>query len=382
VYLDSAATSHRPNVVIDAIADFYRGHNANPAAALHSLARDAHQLYEGSRSSMAEFINAHAADEIVFTRGTTEAINLVASAWGNANLRAGDEILLTVSEHASNLLPWRLVARQTRAVVRFANVDHAGRIDVEDFRRKLSGRTRIVSFSHVSNVAGYVNPAAELCAMARAAGALTMIDAAQSAPHVAIDVRKLGCDFLAFSSHKMLGPMGVGVLFGRRELLDLMPPYQAGSNMAHEVGLEFETLERGARRFGAGTPNVSGAVGFAVAAGYVNRLRRDGSGMHEQDLVEYALRRLIDVPELRLLGPKAPENRVPVFTFVLGGRDAGDVMRSLDGQGVAVRAGDLSALPLLQHFGVSSALRASCHVYNTREDIDRLAEGLIEIVNQ
>jgi cysteine desulfurase / selenocysteine lyase len=381
VYLDSAATSHRPNVVIDAIADFYRGHNANPAASLHSPAREAHRLYEDSRGSLAEFINAYAAEEIVFTRGTTEAINLVATAWGNANLRPGDEILLTVSEHASNLLPWRFVAHQTKAVVRFANVDDAGRIDLEDFRKKLSRRTRLVAFSHVSNVAGFVNPAEELCAMAREAGAITLVDAAQSAPHIDLDVRKISCDFLAFSSHKMLGPMGVGVLFGRGELLDSLPPYQVGSNMAHDVGLEVETLERGARRFGAGTPNVSGAIGMAVAADYIQKRRREGSSRHEQDLVEYALRRLNAIPEVRLLGPKSPENRVPVFTFVLDGHDVGDVMRSLDEQGVAVRAGDLAALPLLQHFGVSRALRASCHVYNSREDVDRLAEGLGGTVN-
>jgi cysteine desulfurase / selenocysteine lyase len=348
---------------------------------MHSPAQEAHRLYEDSRGSLAEFINAYAAEEIVFTRGTTEAINLVATAWGNANLRPGDEILLTVSEHASNLLPWRFVARQTKSVVRFATVDDAGRIDLEDFRRKLSRRTRLVAFSHVSNVAGFVNPAAKLCAMAREAGAITMVDAAQSAPHIDLDVRKMSCDFLAFSGHKMLGPMGVGVLFGRGELLDSLPPYQVGSNMAHDVGVEVETLERGARRFGAGTPNVSGAIGMAVAAGYLKKLRREGSGRHERDLVEYALRRLHAIPEVRLLGPNSPENRVPVFAFVLDGHDVGDVMRSLDEQGIAVRAGDLAALPLLQHFGVSRALRASCHVYNSREDIDRLAEGLRGIVN-
>jgi cysteine desulfurase / selenocysteine lyase len=379
-YLDSAATSHRPNVVVDAIADFYRGHNANPAAAAHSLAREAHRLYEDSRGSMAEFINAHAADEIVFTRGTTEAINLVASAWGSANLKPGDEILLTVAEHASNLLPWRLVARQASAVVRYAEVDEAGRIDVEDFREKLSPRTRLASFSHVSNVAGFVNPAEKLCTMARAAGALTLVDAAQSAPHVDIDVRKISCDFLAFSSHKMLGPMGAGVLFGRRELLDRMPPYQAGSNMAHEVDLEIESLERGAHRFGAGTPNVSGAIGLAVAAGYLKKLRRDGGARHEDDITEYALRRLNAIPEVRLLGPKVGEGRVPVFSFVVDGHDAGDVLRFLDERGVAIRAGDLAALPLLRHFGVERALRASCHVYSSREDVDRLAEGLRELV--
>jgi cysteine desulfurase / selenocysteine lyase len=382
VYLDSAATSQRPNVVIDAIADFYRGHNANPSVSSHSLARGAQQLYEDSRRSIAEFINAYDASEIVFTRGTTEAINLVAAAWGGANLKAGDEILLTISEHASNLLPWRLVTRQHHAVVRFANVDEAGRIDVADFRGKLSSRTRLAAFSHVSNVAGFVNPAAELCALARAAGALTLVDAAQSAPHVPIDVRQMSCDFLAFSSHKMLGPMGSGVLFGRRELLDRLAPYQSGSNMAHDVDLEFETLESGAKRFGAGTPNVSGAIGMAVAARYLQKLRSTGCIQHEERLVAYALGRLTSIPGLRLLGPRSPEDRTPVFTFVVESHDVTDLARALDESGIAVRAGDLSALPLLRHFGVTRALRASGHVYNSREDIDRLAEGLRYIVNQ
>lgn len=382
VYLDSAATSQRPDVVIDAIADFYRNHNANPSGTSHSLAREAHQLYEDARGTIADFINAYDSSEIVFTRGTTEAINLVAAAWGRSTLKAGDEILLTVAEHASNLLPWRIVARQHQAVIRFANVDESGRIDIGDFGKKLSSRTRLAAFSHVSNVAGFVNPAAELCALARAAGALTFVDAAQSAPHEPIDVRQMSCDFLAFSSHKMLGPMGIGVLFGRRELLDRLPAYQSGSNMAHDVDLEFETMESGAKRFGAGTPNVCGAVGISVAARYLQTLRRHGCVQHEKELVEYALGRLTAIREIRLLGPRSPENRTPVFTFVVEDHEVTDVMRALDESGIAVRAGDLSALPLLRHFGVTKALRASLHVYNSREDIDRLAEALRYIVNQ
>jgi cysteine desulfurase/selenocysteine lyase len=382
VYLDSAATSHRPEVVINAISDFYRGQNANPAGASHSLARSAHLLYEGARRTVAEFINAYDSNEIVFTRGTTEAINLVSTSWGSANLKPGDEILLTIAEHASNLLPWRFVARQRGAVLRFANADEHGRIDVTDFRSKLSRRTRLVSFSHVSNVAGFINPAEELCSLARAAGALTFVDAAQSAPHVPVDVRQMSCDFLGFSSHKMLGPMGVGVLFGRRELLDQMPAYQSGSNMAHEVGVESESLESGARRFGAGTPNVCGAVGLSAAIRYLQKLRSEGCMQHEAALVEYGLRRLTAIPEVRLLGPRNPESRTPVFTFVLEDHGIIDVMRVLDESGIAIRGGELSALPLLRHFGVAEALRASAHVYNSREDIDQLADTLRYLVNQ
>jgi cysteine desulfurase / selenocysteine lyase len=208
------------------------------------------------------------------------------------------------------------------------------------------------------------------------------VDAAQSAPHVDIDVRKMGCDFLAFSSHKMLGPMGVGVLFGRRELLDRLPPYQSGSNMAHDVDLELETLERGARRFGAGTPNASGAIGLAAATRYLQERQRQGGSRHQEDLIGYALQRLNAIPEVKLFGPRTPENRVPVFSFVLEGHDVVDVMRTLDERGIAVRAGDLSALPLLRHFSVDKALRASCHLYNSREDIDRLADELRDILSR
>jgi cysteine desulfurase / selenocysteine lyase len=229
-YLDSAATTQRPTAVLDAVIDFYRHDNANPGSALHALARRACEQYEGARRTLAGFLNAADPAEVVWTRGTTEGINLVATAWARSVLHHGDELLLTVAEHASNLLPWRLVAEQTGAIVRYVDVDDDGRVLLEDLDGKLSERTRLVAFSHVSNVAGYINPAAQICARARRAGARVLIDAAQTAPHIPLDVQALGCDFLVFSSHKMLGPMGVGVLWARRELLDAMPPYQAGSN--------------------------------------------------------------------------------------------------------------------------------------------------------
>jgi cysteine desulfurase / selenocysteine lyase len=261
-------------------------------------------------------------------------------------------------------------------------VDEAGRIDLTDLDAKLSSRTRLLAFGHVSNVTGYLNPAAEICARARRAGALVLIDAAQSVPHVAVDVQALGADFVAFSSHKMLGPMGVGVLWARAELLDRMHPYQAGSNMAHDVDIGTHTLESGARKFGAGTPNVSGPVGLAAAIRYVESIGRSAIEQHEAMLTRHALSRLTDIPGLRLFGPREAEHRLPLFSFSIAGRAPLDVVRHLDARGIAVRAGDLSALPLLKHFGATAAVRASCYCYTQAEEIDRLAQGLRELVQE
>jgi cysteine desulfurase / selenocysteine lyase len=381
VYLDSAATTQRPVAVLDALNDFYARDNANPGKSQHALARRAHEQYEDARQTVATWINAASADEVLWVRGTTEAINLVASAWGSITLRPGDEILLTVAEHASNLLPWKFAAERVGARLRFLDVDDEGRIALEDLDRKLSERTRILAFSHISNVAGYVNPAAQICAHARRAGALTLIDAAQSAPHMPIDVRALGCDFLAFSGHKMLGPMGVGVLWARRELLESMPPYQAGSNMAHAVESGSVELEHAAHKFGAGTPYAPGPLGLAAAIRFLDSLGRDAVTKHEHALTDYALRRLREVPRLRLLGPKDTERRIPVFSFEIPGLGVQQVQRSLDDQHIAIRAGDLSALPLLKRLGVEGAARASCYLYTTEADIDRLIAGLKKVTS-
>jgi cysteine desulfurase / selenocysteine lyase len=378
-YLDSAATTQRPAAVLAALLNYYRHDNANPGATLHVLARRAHEQYEGARRALAAFINAADPAEVVWVRGTTEGINLVASAWARPRLRPGDELLLTVAEHASNLLPWLLVAEETRATVRYLDVDDEGRVRLDDLDRKLSERTRLVSFSHVSNVVGYINPAAEICARARRAGARVLIDAAQSAPHVPLDVQSLGCDFLVFSGHKMLGPMGIGVLWGRRELLEDMSPYQAGSNMAHEVDVASYQFEHAARKFGAGTPNVSGAVGLAAAVQYLRGQDRSAIERHETELTQYALEQLTDIPGLRLLGPRSAVQRVPVFSFVLAGHSPAETLQHLDTRGIAIRAGDLAALPLLKRFGVSAAARASCYCYTQTAELDRLAAALREL---
>jgi cysteine desulfurase/selenocysteine lyase len=375
-YLDSAATTQRPLAVIETIGRFYRESNANPSPSLHTLARRAHEQYEESRRAIARFVNARDASEIVWTRGTTEAINLVAATWGAATIRAGDEIVLSIAEHYSNLLPWRAAAERAGATVIWVDVDDEGRLRLDDLDRKLSKRTRLVALSHVSNVLGCVNPAAEVAALARERGARVLLDGAQSVPHIPIDVQALGCDFLAFSSHKMAGPMGVGVLWARRELLEEMPPYQLGSNMAHDVELDSVTYEHAALKFGAGTPNVSGPLGLAAAAGYLTSLGRESIRGHEQSLTGYALGKLASVSGLRLLGPATPAERLPVFSFNLDGWAPAKLARELDAQGIAIRAGDLAALPLLKRFGVAAAARASCYLYTTREEIDRLVAAL------
>jgi cysteine desulfurase/selenocysteine lyase len=378
-YLDSAATTQRPTGVLAALFDYYRHDNANPSATLHALARRADERYEEARRTLADFIQAAAPEEIVWVRGATEGINLVACAWARPRLQPGDELLLTVAEHASNLLPWRLVAARTGATVRYVDVDDEGRLSLDDLDRKLSARTRLLSFSHVSNVAGYVNPAAQICARARGAGARVFIDAAQSAPHVPLDVQQLGCDFLAFSGHKMLGPMGAGVLWGRRELLEEMSPYQAGSNMAHEIDLTSQEFEHAARKFGAGTPNVCGAVGLASAVRYLRSQDRSAIERHEAQLTQHALGQLTDIPGLRLLGPRTPSQRLPVFSFVLPGYSPAQILHHLDERGIAIRAGDLAALPLLKRLGVSAAARASCYLYTQTAELDRLAAALGEL---
>jgi cysteine desulfurase/selenocysteine lyase len=373
-FLDSAATTLRPQSVIDALVDYYSTDNANPAR-VHTLAGRAADRLAAARLELARFVNASDSSEIIFVRGTTEGVNLVAATWGADNIKAGDEIVLTIAEHSSNLMPWTRLARQTGAPVRIVGVDDEGHPRLDELKQILSTRTRLVAFSHVSNVLGYINPAKEICAMARAVGARVVIDGAQGAPHAKIDVQDLGCDFYVLSGHKMLGPMGTGVVWGRRELLEAMPPYHVGSNMAHEVDFEGAAIEHGAQKFQAGTPDVAGPVGLAAAVRFFQNagplLQR-----HDDELVHHGLARLGEIPRLRIIGPRSAENRVPVFTFVMEGHAATAVARALDARGIAVRAGDLAALPLLKRFGTSEAVRASAYVYSTRRDLDRLADAL------
>ena len=381
LYLDTAATALRPVEVDATVSEFSLLESANPGAELHALARRSAARYDDARRTVAGFLHAPDPAEIVFTRGTTDAINLVAAAWGGAHLRPGDEILIGIAEHSSNMVPWLLIARRTGAEVRTFGVDEQGHPLEEDFLEKLTPRTRIVAFSHVSNVLGIVNPVARMCAAARAPDRIVVIDAAQSVPHIPVDVRALGCDFLAFSSHKMLGPMGVGVLWGRRELLDAMPPYQGGSNMAHDVELDAIPLASGALRFGAGTPNVSGAVGLAAAIRWLESAGREAICRHERALVSRMLERLGAMRGVRVLGSADAGERIAVFSFTVDGMLPRDVMRRLDERGIAIRAGDLASLPLLRRFGATRAARASCWLYTTLAEVDRFADALEEITS-
>jgi cysteine desulfurase/selenocysteine lyase len=377
-YLDSAATTLRPQAVIDALAEFYATDNANPAP-VHTLARRAASRLTAARQTVARFINAPSPNEVVFTRGTTEGINLIASTWGVANLRPGDEVILTIAEHNSNLLPWTRAAKHAGATVRVVDVDDDGRLRLDHLKQLTTSKTRLIAFSHVSNVLGLVNPAREICEVARQAGARVVIDGAQSAPHVSIDVQDLGCDFYVCSGHKMLGPMAIGVVWGRLELLDSMPAYHVGSNMAHEADFERATMEHGALKFQAGTPDVAGPVGLAAAIGVLTAIGKDAMWRHDQDLVRHGLARLREVKGLRMIGPSSLQNRVPVFTFSIAGKSPLAIAAAMDAKGIAIRAGDMAALPLLKRFGVSEAARASAYVYSTTADIDRLADALVDL---
>jgi cysteine desulfurase/selenocysteine lyase len=378
-YLDSGATTLRPQSVIDALVDYYSTDNANPAK-VHRLAARAADRLARARLALAKFVQAADPSEIIFVRGTTEGINLVASAWGGANLEKDDELVISIAEHYSNLLPWRRAAENAGAVVRVADVDDEGRLTPDCLSAVLSKRTKLVAFSHVSNVLGYVNPVRELSAVAKQVGATVLIDGAQGAPHVAIDVQNLGCDFYIFSGHKMLGPMGTGVVWARRALLDTMPPYHVGSNMAHEVTATGAELEHGALKYQAGTPDVAGPVGLSAAVSFFEQAGRDAVQRHDEMLAAHGLLRLREVPGLRIIGPTTASNRVPVFTFTLPGRSAAAIAAHLDQQGIAVRAGDMAALPLLRRFGVTEAVRASAYLYTTAADIDRLAAALRQLL--
>ena len=378
-YLDSAATTLRPQSVIDALVDYYSTDNANPAK-VHQLAIRAAERLHGARLAVARFIGASDPLEVVFVRGTTEGLNLIAATWASAHLQRGDEVVVSVAEHYSNLLPWTRAAESAGALIRVAEVDDEGRLTAERVAAVLSKRTKLVAFSHVSNVLGYVNPVRELTAAAKTVGAVVVVDGAQGAPHVRVDVQEFGCDFYVFSGHKMLGPMGTGVVWGRRELLDRMPPYHVGSNMAHQVSIGSAELEHGALKYQAGTPDVAGPVGLRAAVSFFEHAGREALQRHDDMLAQHGLRVLREVPGLRLIGPTSPTGRVPVFTFTLANLDAAAVAAALDQQGIAVRAGDMAALPLLKRFGVSEAVRASAYVYTRPADLDRLTTVLRQLV--
>lgn len=374
VYLDNAASSQRPLRVIDRISRYYREEHANVHRGVHALSAAATEAYEEARRVVARHLGAADPSEIVFTRGTTEAINLVAAAWGGSRLDPGDEVLLTKMEHHSNLVPWQLVAERTGATLRFLDVTPDGRLDLDGLDALLGPRTRLVALTHVSNSLGTINPVAEIARRARTAGALVLVDGAQAAPHLPVDVGAIGCDFYALSGHKMCGPTGIGALWARRSLLDAMPPYQGGGEMISEVRLEGSSWADPPHRFEAGTPNIAGAIGWAEAIRFLHDVGLDAMHAHELELAAYARERLEAVPGVRLYGPR--RDRVGVFSFTLGDVHPHDLATILDRRGIAIRAGHHCNQPLMEHLGVDATARASFYLYNTRGEADRLAEGL------
>jgi cysteine desulfurase/selenocysteine lyase len=374
VYLDSAATSQKPRQVIDAVSAFYASTNANIHRGAHFLGERATLAYEGAREKVARFLGASGADEIVFTRGTTESLNLVANAWGRSVLGRTDEVLVTGMEHHSNLVPWQLLCQATGATLRWVPVTDAGELDLDVLNRHLGRHPRIFAFTHVSNVLGTVNPVAELVARARAAGAITVVDGAQSVPHLPVDVRTLGCDFFAFSGHKVFGPTGIGVLYGRRELLERMPPWQGGGSMIASVTLERSTFAPPPARFEAGTPPIAEAVGLGAAVDYLEGAGVEDIGAWEAELLAYAVDAVAVVSGVRIVG--RPKERAGALSFVMEGVHPHDVSAVLDDDGIAVRAGHHCAQPLMERYGVPATVRASFAFYNTMEEVDHLVRGL------
>jgi cysteine desulfurase/selenocysteine lyase len=374
VYLDNAATSQKPRQVIDAISRYYVGENANIHRGLHYLSERATAAYHAAREKVAGFLGAATSSEIVFTRGTTEAINLVAQSWGRNSLRPGDEVLVTVMEHHANLLPWQVVCEQTGARLRAVAITDQGELDIDSFDRLLTDRTRLFAMGHVSNALGTVNPVRELAGRARAGGALVLVDGAQSAPHLPVDVVELGCDFFACSGHKMLGPTGVGVLYGRMELLEAMPPWQTGGDMIERVSLERSTWALPPARFEAGTPPIAEVIGLAAAIDYLESLGRQAIEEWERQLLARATELIAGLTGVRLVG--TAREKAAVLSFVLDGIHPHDVGAVLDDEGIAVRAGHHCAQPLMQRLGVGATVRASFAFYNTLDEVDALAAGV------
>ena len=383
VYLDSAATTQKPLAVLDSLRKFYVDDNANVHRGIHALSMRATDAYEAARERAARFINAAEPAEIIFTRGTTEAINLVAASWCSANLKKGDVVIITEMEHHSNLVPWQLAAWRSGATLRYVPVlgdDAEGGLDMEALDRLLTPEVKLFAFTHVSNTLGIVNPVADLCARARKVGALTLVDAAQSIGHMTVDVRAIGCDFLAFSGHKMVGPTGIGVLYGRRALLDAMPPWQSGGGMISMVDFFESTWKPSPERFEAGTPNVADAVALAAAMDFVDSVGREAIDAHDRALAAYAMDSLADIPGIRILGPRRGQARSGLVSFALKDAHAHDVVTFADQDGIALRGGHHCNQPLMKKLGLTSTSRASFYIYNTREEIDRLAASLKRIV--
>ena len=378
VYLDSTATSQKPLAVIEAMDAYYRRSNANIHRGVHTLAEEATSLYEQARVKIAKFINAPSAHQIIYTRNTTESINLVAYSWARANLKAGDLVILTEMEHHSNLVPWQILQAERGIELDFIPVTENGLLDLEVYKTLLSRNPKLISFTHMSNVLGTINPAAEIIRLAHEAGAVTLVDAAQSVPHLKVDVQALDADFLAFSAHKMCGPTGIGALYGKMELLEAMPPFLGGGDMIKEVKLRSFRPNSLPYKFEAGTPAIAESVGFGAAVDYLTSLGMDAIAAHEHEITEYALERLEEVPGVKVFGPSA-QDKGGVAAFTLEGVHPHDVAQILDQDGIAVRAGHHCAQPLHERFGLPATSRASFYLYNTKDEVDLLVNGIYKV---
>ena len=372
VYLDNAATTQKPRQVIDALVDFYEQNNANVHRGVHTLSIESTDLYELARTKTQRFINAPCPESVIWTRNTSESINLVAQTWGRANVKAGDNIVTTAMEHHSNIVPWQQLAEQTGAELRYIPIGDDGTLRMEAAENLIDPRTKIVAAVHVSNVLGVINPVHELAALARSVGAVVLIDAAQSVPHMPIDVQSLGCDFLAFSAHKMLGPTGIGVLYGRPELLEAMPPFLFGGDMIIEVTYEGARWNDLPYKFEAGTPNIADAVATGAAVDYLTDIGMERIAAHEQDLTAYALKRMAEIETIKIFGPTDASMRGAVISFVHDTLHPHDLGTALDSMGIAIRTGHHCAMPLVRSYGVVAAARASFYIYNTEKEVDLL----------
>ncbi len=378
VYLDSTATSQKPEPVIEAMNDYYRRFNANIHRGVHTLAEEATAAYEQAREKIAKFINAPAAREIIYTRNTTESINLVAYTWARTNLKPGDLVILTEMEHHSNLVPWHILAAERGIRLEFIPVTDDGLLDLDAYRLLLSQDPKLVSFTHMSNVLGTITPAQEIIKLAHEAGAITIVDGAQSVPHLKVDVQKLDVDFLAFSAHKMCGPTGIGALYGKANLLEAMPPFMGGGDMIKEVKLRSFRPNSIPAKFEAGTPAIAESVGFGAAVDFLNSIGMENVAAHEHEIIEYALERLEEIPGVKVFGPSA-DKKGGVASFTFDGVHPHDVAQILDRDGIAVRAGHHCAQPLHEKFGIPATTRASFYLYSTKDEVDALVNGIYNV---
>jgi cysteine desulfurase / selenocysteine lyase len=379
IYFDNAATNQKPACVIKALTDYYEGYNANIHRGIHTLAEKATRAYEETRHSMQQFINSKHVEEIIFTRGVTESINLVASSYGRAFLKEGDEVIISGLEHHSNIVPWQMICEEKKAVMKVIPVTSIGEIDLDAYRKLLSSRTKIVAVNHASNSLGTINPVKEIIKLAHEVGAVVLIDGAQAAAHLEIDVQDLDCDFYCISSHKMYGPTGTGILFGKKELLEKMPPYMGGGEMIKDVTFAKTTYNDLPYKFEAGTPNIADVVALNEAIHFINELGKENIASHEHGLLTYAKDKLAELPRLKLIGTS--NNKVSVQSFIIDGIHPFDIGQMLDARGIAVRTGHHCTQPLMESFGLEGTVRASFAVYNTIEEIDQLVEGLKRITN-